>query len=59
MTNSGYALVTVITNADTEVPSSDYDRVTVVTGVTNSDIERMTSSGYGRVTVVTNSDTEE
>jgi hypothetical protein len=41
------------------VPSSDYHRVTVVTGVTNSDIERMISSGYGRVTAVTNSDNEE
>jgi hypothetical protein len=39
--------------------SSGYGRVTVDTGVTNSDIERMTSSGYGRVTAVTNSDIEE
>jgi hypothetical protein len=59
MTNSGYAHVTVITNADTEVPSSDYDRVTVVAGVTHSDIERMTSSGFSflNVRVCDNSNT--
>jgi hypothetical protein len=41
------------------VPSSDYHRVTVVTGVTNFDIEGMIRSGYGRVTAITNSGTGE